>query len=111
LKFDALRQFPIASTPLSEEVARALVERYGPSAHPARFVTLRCDELASLVEVTRRIDAILLAIRAAAPDLVELPIKPAMNAPARFGFVTLAGRAEAPGLAIARKLVEERLRD
>jgi DNA-binding transcriptional LysR family regulator len=32
LRFDALRQFPIASTPLSDEVARTLVERYGPGA-------------------------------------------------------------------------------
>jgi len=111
LRFDALRQFPIASTPLSEEVARALVERYGPSAHPAKCVTLSCEELWSLIEVVRRSDAILLAIRAAAPELVELPLKPSMNAPARFGVVTLANRAEAPALRIVRNLVERLLHD
>jgi DNA-binding transcriptional LysR family regulator len=111
LRFDALRQFPIASTPLSEEVARAFVERYGPSAHPARCVTLSCEELPSLIEVVRESDAILLAIRKAAPDLAELALKPALSAPARFGIVTLAGRAEAPALPIVRKLMEQLMHD
>jgi hypothetical protein len=26
--------YPMASTPLSDEVARVLVERYGPQSHP-----------------------------------------------------------------------------
>jgi DNA-binding transcriptional LysR family regulator len=111
LRFDALRQFPIASTPLSDEVARAMVERYGPSAHPAECVTLRCEEIHSLVEVVRESDAVLLAIRAAAPDLAELVIKPVMSATARFGIVTLAGRAEPPALPIVRKLVTELMRE
>ena len=48
---------------------------------------------------------------AAAPDLVELPVKPAMAAPARFGLVTLAGRAEPPSLAILRELAERVMND
>ncbi len=111
LRFDALRQFPIASTPLSDEVARTMVERYGPSAHPSECVTLRCEEIPSLVEVVRHSDAVLIAIRAAAPDLVELTLKPAMSATARFGIVTLARRAEPPALPIVRKLVTELMRD
>ncbi len=111
LRFDALRQFPIASTPLSDEVARILTERYGPGAHPSDCVTLRCEEIPSLVEVVRSSDAVLIAIRAAAPDLAELVLKPALDATARFGIVTLAGRAEAPALPIVRKLVEELMRD
>lgn len=107
LRFDALRQFPIASTPLSDEVARTLVERYGPGAHPMECVTLRCEEIASLVQVVRDSDTVLIAIRAAAPDLVELGLKPAMNATARFGIVTLARRAEPPGLPIVRQLVAQ----
>lgn len=111
LRFDALRQFPIASTPLSDEVARTLVERYGPGAHPADCVTLRCEEIPSLVEVVRQTDAVLIAIRAAAPDLVELPMRPAMNATARFGTVTLARRAEPPALPVVRRLIAELMRD
>ncbi len=111
LRFDALRQYPIASTPLSDEVARTLVERYGPAAHPSACVTLRCEEIPSLVEVVRHSDAVLVAIRAAAPDLAELTLRPAMNATARFGVVTLARRAEPPTLPIVRRLIGELMHD
>lgn len=111
IRFDAGRQFPIASTPLSDEVARTLVERYGALAHPSTCVTLRCDEIPSLIEVVRDSDAVLIAIRAAAPGLVELTLKPALNATARFGVVTLARRAEPPALPIVRKLVAQLMSD
>ena len=111
VRFEWLREYPIASTPLSDEVARLLIERYGPEAHPSECVTLRCEEIPSLVEVVRHSDAILLAIRAAAPDLVELLMKPALDATARFGMVTLAGRTEAPALPFVRGLMHELLRD
>ena len=111
VSFDQLREFPIASTPLSDEVARVLVERYGPEAHPQRCVTLHCEELPSLVELARHTDTVLIAIRAAGPDLVELAMKPALTATARFAIVTLAGRSEAPALPIVRRLMHELLRD
>jgi DNA-binding transcriptional LysR family regulator len=111
LSFDQVRAYPIASTPLSDEVARVLVERYGPSAHPSRCVTLRCEELPSLVALTRQTDAVLIAIRAAGPDLTELVLKPALNATARFALVTLAGRSEAPALPTVRRLMQALLRD
>ncbi len=111
LDFDAVRAHPIASTPLSDEVARMLVERYGPQAHPESCVTLRCDELSSLIDLARHSDAVLLAVRAAAPDLVELKLTPPLNATARFGLVTLARRTEAPALALVRDLMHQRLRD
>lgn len=111
VSIEALRAYPIASTPLSDEVARTLVERYGPQAHPDAMVTLRCDELPSLVEVARHSDTVLLAIRAAATDLVELAMKPALNASARFGLVTLAGRTEVPALRIVRQLTQSLLHD
>lgn len=107
IRFAAVRQFPIASTPLSDEVARTLVERYGAQAHPASCVTLRCSELSSLVQVVQDSDAVLIAIRAAAPSLVELTLKPALNETARFGLVTLARRAEPPALGVLRRLVAQ----
>lgn len=109
LGFEALRAHPIASTPLSDEIARILVERYGPAAHPEVCVTLRCDELSSLVELARSTDAVLLAVRAAAPDLVELRLQPALDATARFGLVTLARRTESPALELVRGLMRQRL--
>ncbi len=109
--FDDLLRFPIASTPLSDEVAQTLVERYGPQAHPSLCVTLRCEEIASLVEVVRHSDAVLLAIRAAAPDMVALKLQPALAATARFGLVTLRRRTLPPGLAAVVALMAQRMVD
>lgn len=110
-RFDDVTRYPIASTPLSDEVARILIARYGPQAHPAQCVTLRCDDVASLVEVAEHSDAVVLAIRAAAPTLVELTLRPALDATARLGLVTLARRTEAPLLPIVRELMRQRLHD
>jgi DNA-binding transcriptional LysR family regulator len=111
VRFEQLRAYPIAATPLSDEVARVLVERYGPDAHPARCVTLRCEEIPSLMELTRQTDTVLIAVRAAGPDLRELTMSPALNATARFALVTLAGRSESPALPIVRRLMQAQLRD
>ncbi len=108
---DELFHYPVASTPLSDEVARMLVDRYGPRAHPDVCVTLRCDEIPSLVELARHSDTVLLAIRAAAPDLVELPMNPPMAATARFGLVTLRRRTTPSALDLVRELMDERLMD
>lgn len=109
LPYSALSPYPIASTPLSDEVARVLVARYGPTANPAVAVTLRCEELSSLAEVALRSDAIVLAVRGAAPKLVELPLDPPLAATARFGLVTLARRTEHPGVEILRTLMDRHM--
>jgi DNA-binding transcriptional LysR family regulator len=109
--FAMLRHYPIASTPLSDEVARVLIERFGPQAHPDKLVTLRSEEISSLLDVVRMSDTVVLAIRAAAPDLVELPVVPALNGTARFGLVTIALRTEPPLLAKVRTLMREVLKD
>jgi hypothetical protein len=54
---------------------------------------------------------VLVAIRQAAPKLVELRLRPALQATARFGLVTLAERSEHPALAVVRRVMHERLRD
>lgn len=110
-RFDDVLHYPVASTPLSDEVARVLVERYGPRAHPSQLVSLRCDEIPSIVEVARHSDTVLLAIRAAAPDLVELKMQPALDATARFGLVTLTRRTAPPGLTIVSALMAQWLVD
>jgi hypothetical protein len=103
VSFDDVMAYPVASTPLSDEVARLLMARYGPQANPDDLVTLRCDETLSIVDVARRSDAIVLTVTAVAADLVRLDVEPALNATARFGLVTLAHRQEAPALRILRK--------
>ncbi len=109
--FALLRNYPVASTPLSDEVARILMERFGPHAHPDHLVNLRSEEISSLLDVARNSNTIVLAIRASAPDLVELPVAPALDAKARFGLVTIAARTEPPLLGKVRVLMRDILKD
>lgn len=110
-------QYPVASTPLSDEVARLMVDQYGLQANPAELVTLRCDDVASLVKTVAQTDAIFLGVIAAARQglneghLVELKVKPKLVASARFAYLTLAGRTEAPAMAYFREFVRKHLRD
>ncbi len=109
--FAMLRDYPIASTPLSDEVARILMERYGSQAHPDQLVNLRSEEISCLLDVARNSDAVVLAIRASAPDVVELPMSPPLQAKARFGLVTIASRTEPLILGKVRMLMHEILKD
>ena len=95
--------YPVASTPLSDEVARLLIARYGPQANPDDMVTLRSDETLNIVDAARRSHAVVLTPRAAAEGLVPLDMAPPLGATARFGLVTLAQRQEAPALRILRE--------
>ena len=106
-----LLDYPVASTPLSDELARLLVERYGARAHPEAMVRLTSDEISHLIEVAHRTNTLLLAIRASAPGLHELPMSPALEANARFALVTLAGRAQSAFLPEVRQLMIDVLRE
>jgi DNA-binding transcriptional LysR family regulator len=110
VRFDDLLRHPIVSTPLGDEVARTLVEQYGPQAHPAVCVTQRSEDIASLAEVARQSDAVLLAVRAAAPGLAQIALTPPFGASAHFGLVTRARRSEAPALPAARQFMQQTLR-
>lgn len=90
---------------------RALVDTYGPAAHPDLCLSLRCTELAPLVEATRHSDAVLIAIRAAAPDLAELRVGPSGTGGAHFGLVTLARRTEPAAVAQLREAIAQHLRE
>ena len=115
--FEVLLGYPIASTPLSDEVARLLVDHYGPRADPAQMTTLQCEDVTSLLDTVAVTDAIFLGIAAAARagiaagTLAEIRVEPPLRAGARFACITLAGRTEAPAMGILRAFVEERLRD
>jgi hypothetical protein len=75
------------------------------------LVNLRSEEISSLLEVVRRSDAVVLTIRAAAPDLVALRLSPPLSATARFGLVTIAARTEPPLMDKVRTLMQGILRD
>ena len=107
--------FPVASTPLSDEVTRLLIDQYGQQANPAEMVSLRSDDVMSLISTVTQTDAVFLGVMAAASEglesqrLVEIDLKPKLIANARFALVTLAGRTEAPSMAHFRQFVSKQL--
>lgn len=109
--FDALLSYPMASIPLSDEVARMLVSHYGASAAPTELITLQCEEIPSLLQTVRQTDAIYLGILGAAREelsrgeLVALPVLPRLGAGALLGMVTLTGRTELPVMRVFRDFV------
>lgn len=115
--FDALLAYPMASTPLSQEVARIMVDHYGPRANPAHMTTLQCEEIPSLIDVVQQTDAIYLGILGAARQglasgsLVELAMDPPFRAGALLALITLAGRTELPIMSVFREFVTRQLTD
>ncbi len=115
VSLEDMRRFPVASVPLSDQVVRMLVDQYGPQAHPAQLVTLESNDIDSLLNVVERTDTVLLGVlatareRMAAGRIAVLPARPAMHASARFGYVTLAGRSEAPVMSILRDFMAQRM--
>ena len=105
--FNDLLGYPVVSTPLSDELARILVEHYGERAHPDTLVRLESDEISTLVELAETTDAVLLAVRAAAPQLRELPVDAAFHTFARYGLVTLARRSEDRFLPVLRTVMTQ----
>ena len=117
LVFKDLLNWPIASTPLSTEVSRLLVEQYGAAADPTHMTTLQCEDVGSLIDAVSQTHAVFLGIVAAAREgirkrkLVELKLSPRIRASAAFAYVTLAGRTQAPVMQTFRAFVGERMRD
>lgn len=109
--------YPLASTPLSDEVARAMLDQYGPQANPSVITTLQCEDVTSLIDTVAQSQAIFLGVVATARaglqagTLMELPIKPSLQIGARFAYVTLLGRTEAPVMSLFRRFVAETLHD
>ncbi|MEY4699589.1 MAG: hypothetical protein RIR85_1009 [Pseudomonadota bacterium] len=93
-----IRQYPIASSPLSAEIDRILSEKYGSLASLKNLINLKCNEISSLIDICRETDTIALAIRKAAPDLVELNMLPPLDTNAKFAFVTVRNRSQTPFL-------------
>ncbi len=94
-----------------------LVDQYGLQANPSEMVSLRSDDINGLLATVAQTDAIYLGVIAAACDrlkdgsMVELPLKPRLQATARFAYVTLAGRTEAPAMVYFRQFLRAHLNE
>ena len=110
-------QHPLACIPLSTEVSRTLIEQYGEGMHPERIVAISCEDINALLTTVEQTQAVYLGIVEAAREglrarrLRELPVQPALGIGARYAYVTLVGRAEAPAMHSFRQLVHQRLQE
>ena len=104
----ALRQFPVASTPLSDELARLLVEQLGPDAHPARLVTLDSEDITSLLDLVEATDTVFFGIfacaraRIAAGRICEIQVQPHVERFGEYALVSLARRSTSPAVEVFR---------
>ncbi len=109
----ALRQFPVASTPLSDELARMLVEQLGPDAHPARLINLNSEDITSLLDLVESTDAVFFGIfacaraRIAAGRICEIQVQPHFERFGEYALVTLARRSTSPAVEAFRGFFAE----
>jgi DNA-binding transcriptional LysR family regulator len=109
--------YPLAGIPLSAEVSRTLLEQYGPGTQADKITAIECEDIPGLIATVEQTQAIFLGIVAAAREglkagrLCQLKVEPELGIGARFAYVSLSGRTEAPVMQLLRQLVRERLRD
>ena len=102
----ALRQYPVASTPLSDELARMLVEQLGPDAHPARLINLNSEDITSLLDLVEGTDTVFFGIfgcaraRIAAGRICEIQVQPHFERCGEYALVSLARRSESPAVGL-----------
>lgn len=113
----ALRQYPVASTPLSDELARLLVEQLGPDAHPARLVTLDSEDITSLLDLVEATDTVFFGIfacaraRIAAGRICEVQVQPHVERFGEYALVSLARRSTSPAVEVFRGFFRDSFRE
>lgn len=113
----AVRSYPVASMPLSDEIARNLVTELGIDAHPNRLMTINCEDVSGMLEVVEATDAVFFGIFASARAhlangrLHELRVQPHVERTGHYALVSLAGRSESPALGLFRRFVHEHFKE
>lgn len=110
-----IARYPIAGTEISPDVARKMVARFGTLAHPSELLSLRSEDVPSLLALAAASDVIYMGVIAAARrPLAEGVLRTlrfdAAGFESGFGLVRLNGRTEPSGLAVLRRVVQQHLR-
>ncbi|VVE30089.1 LysR family transcriptional regulator [Pandoraea anhela] len=118
--FDDIVKYPVVSTMLSDEVARTLVQQYGPMAHADRMLRATSDSIAALIDAVQNTDAVFFGAMGAARARLEdgswtrLKLTPALDVHAPYAFVTLTDRTQSPMLekiqAFCMQLVAQKIK-
>ena len=114
---DALRAYPVASTTLSEQIVRILLDALGPGTGVHDLVSLHCDNLDVLREVALSTDTLLFAVLSitrserAAGRMAEVPLPPQPRLVGRYALARLAARSMSPALAELYSFASARWRE
>jgi DNA-binding transcriptional LysR family regulator len=106
-----LRQYPVMSTPLSDEISRNLATELGAEAHPSRMMTINSEDITGMLDVVEATDAVFFGIfatakaRIAAGRLQVLEVQPNVVRLGRYALVSMAGRSESPPIELFRRFV------
>jgi len=100
----AIRRFPVACSPISGDLARRMVEHFGPDGHPARLITYFCDSYHVLRDVVLSSDTVVMSVHATMRADIDAGrlIRLKFTGPQLLGhyaMVRLAGRSVSPALA------------
>jgi DNA-binding transcriptional LysR family regulator len=101
-----LRQYPVMSTPLSEEITRNLVVELGPDAHPERLMTINSEDIHGLLDIVEATEAIFFGIFRCAKSRIdegrikEIQVQPHFERLGRYALVSLSGRSASPAAAL-----------
>jgi len=112
-----LRQYPVMSTPLSDEISRKLATELGAEAHPSRMMTINSEDIKGMLDVVEASDAIFFGTyatakaRIAAGRLRIIEVEPPVARLGRYALVTMAGRSESPPLELFRGFVHAHFHD
>jgi DNA-binding transcriptional LysR family regulator len=103
-----LRNHPVTSTPLSEEISRNLVLELGADAHPERLMTINSEDIPSLLDIVETTEAVFFGMFRCAKSRIEvgqmreLQVLPHVERLGRYALVSLAGRSELPIINVFR---------
>lgn len=112
-----LRQYPVMSTPLSDEISRNLVTELGVEAHQNRMMTINSEDINGMLDVVEATDAIFFGMfatakaRIAAGKLQLIEVQPNVARLGRYALVSMAGRSEPPPLTLFRGFAHEHFQD
>ena len=112
-----LRQYPVVSTPLSQEISRNLVMELGADAHPERLMTINSEDIQGLLDIVEATEAVFFGMfRCAASRMEEgrmqeLQVAPHVERLGRYALVSLAGRGELPIVDIFRQFAHAHFRE
>jgi DNA-binding transcriptional LysR family regulator len=112
-----LRQYPVMSPPLSDEISRNLAIELGAEAHPSRMMTINSEDINVMLDVVEATDAIFFGMfgtakaKIAPGKLQVIEVQPNVARLGRYALVSMAGRSESPPMELFRGFVHVNFHD